>query len=50
MTIPVEFLKTLQVGEIQNHENMAIFPLLHAEFEEPGYILLDEALTHDVIY
>jgi len=27
MTIPAEFLKTLQVGEIQEHENLAIFPL-----------------------
>lgn len=48
-TIPAEFLKNLQVGEVQVYENLAIFPLLSAEFKEPGYILLDEALALGVI-
>ena len=48
-TIPAEFLKNLIVGEIQAYENLAIFPLLSAEFKEPGYILLDEALSLGVI-
>jgi len=45
VTISAAYLKTLQVGEIQVYENLAIFPLLSAEFEEPGYVLLDEALA-----
>jgi hypothetical protein len=48
-TILSEFLKTLQVGEIQAYENLVIFPLLSAEFKEPGYILLDEALAQGAI-
>jgi hypothetical protein len=49
MTIPAEYVKTLEVGAIQAHENLAIFPLLLGEFKEPGYILLDEALAQSLI-
>ncbi len=49
MTIPAEFLKTLQLGEIQEHENLAIFPFLLGEFKEPDYLLLDEALAQSAI-
>lgn len=43
------FLKELQVGQMQEYENMAIFPLLVDKFKKPAYLLLDEALEQGML-
>ena len=49
MALPAEFLKKLKIGESQRSDNLVIFPLLNGEREEPGYILLDEALEQGIL-
>ncbi len=49
VALPAEFLKKLKVGESQKNDNLVVFPLLSGEREEPGYILLDEALEQGVL-
>lgn len=48
MAVTIDFLKKLNVGEVQAKDNLVIFPLLVDESVEPGYFLLDEALEKDV--
>ncbi|MBE3587293.1 MAG: hypothetical protein IMW93_01830 [Thermoanaerobacteraceae bacterium] len=49
MTVLVNFLHTLRVGEPQAFENLTVFPLTGTQFQQPGYLLLDEALAHGLI-
>lgn len=49
VALPAEFLKKLKVGESLKNDNLVVFPLLSSEREEPGYILLDEALEQGVL-
>ncbi len=45
MAVLADFLHTLRVGEPQAFENLTVFPLIGTQFQEPGYLLLDEALA-----
>ncbi len=49
MTVLADFLHTLRVGEPQAFENLTVFPLIGAQFQEPGYLLLDEALVQGLL-
>ncbi len=49
MTFFPEFIKSLKVGDIQEHGNLAIYPLIMPETREQGYLLLDEALQQGVL-
>lgn len=49
MTILADFLKSVRVGELQKFANLLVFPLLRAQFQEPGYLLLDEALGQGLL-
>lgn len=43
------FIEQLQVGDLQEYENLAIFPLIMPESREQGYLLLDEALRRGIL-
>lgn len=43
------FIEQLQVGDLQEYENLAIFPLIMPESREQGYLLLDEALSRGAL-
>ncbi|SHF18514.1 hypothetical protein SAMN02745218_01634 [Desulfofundulus australicus DSM 11792] len=49
MTVLVNFLHTLRVGEPQAFENLTVFPLMGTQFQEPGYLLLGEALAYGLL-
>lgn len=49
MTFLSDFIASLQAGAIQEHENMAVFPLVMKETGDPGYLMLDEALDRGVL-
>jgi len=49
VAVLADFLRTLRVGEPQAFENLTVFPLLGTQFQEPGYLLLDEALVQGLL-
>ncbi|MCL6477510.1 MAG: hypothetical protein K6T65_03765 [Peptococcaceae bacterium] len=49
MTFLSEHIKSLKIGDIQEHENLAIYPLIMPEPREQGYLLLDGALQRGVL-
>lgn len=49
MAVLADFLHALGVGEPQAFKNLTLFPLLGTGFQEPGYLLLDEALPQDLL-
>ena len=43
------YLEKAKIGRKQAHKNLAIFPLLSTYFLDLEYLLLDEALSEDLI-
>ena len=48
-TIIQNYLKEAKIGRKQSHRNLAIFPLLSSYANGLEYIMLDEALTEELI-
>ncbi len=44
-----EFITSIKVGGNQSHQNMTLFPLLMSDAGEPGYMILEEALSKGAV-
>jgi len=49
MQLISQFIESLKIGTGQIHRNMTVFPLLRERKEKFDYILLDEALTENLV-